>query len=82
MTVQIEHLTINMAAPYDTADSAIGGVGRFRTQANFDHLSNAYKGVVGTMSADTTAKAHVRTPCRTPLQAEQKNARSKALDVA
>ena len=48
MAVQIEHLTINNGLlQYDDRQTPVSAeLSGFRTQVDFDHLSNAYKGVV------------------------------------
>jgi translocation and assembly module TamB len=48
MAVQIEHLTINNGLlQYDDRQTPLSAeLAGFRTQVDFDHLSNAYKGVV------------------------------------
>ena len=48
MAVQIEHLTINNGLlQYDDKQTPLSAaLEGFRTQIDFDHLSNAYKGLV------------------------------------
>lgn len=62
MAVQIEHLTINNGLlQYDDRQTPLSAVLQgFRTQVNFDHLSNVYKGVVAYDSGEI-ATAQTRT---------------------
>jgi translocation and assembly module TamB len=86
MAVQIEHLTINNGLlQYDDRQTPLSAVLEgFRTQINFDHLSNAYKGVVA-YDAGRLQTAQTRTfehRAELHFSADAKKCTIESLDVA
>ncbi|HEY2821129.1 MAG TPA: translocation/assembly module TamB domain-containing protein [Candidatus Acidoferrum sp.] len=86
MAVQVEHLTINNGLlQYDDGQTPLSAVLEgFRTQINFDHLSNAYKGVVA-YDAGRLQTAQTRTfehRAELHFNADAKKCTIESLDVA
>ena len=86
MAVQVEHLTINNGLlQYDDKQTPVSAaLEGFRTQIDFDHLSNAYKGLVA-YDAGRIQTAQTRTfehRAELHFNADAKKCTIESLDVA
>ncbi len=86
MAVQVEHLTINNGLlQYDDQQTPLSAqLQGFRTQVNFDHLSNAYKGLVAYESGriQTAQTRMFEHRAEMHFNADAKKCTIESLDVA